>query len=158
MLLVSMTRTGKIVLGFGLATFFALGLCIWSLSTSVGKISINGTELDVLIAERALAQRKGLGGYTQEGLKPHDGMLFVFSDSEVRTFWMKGMQFNIDILWIADGRIVAIDRDVQAPYSRSDEPERVTSSPLEVDAVLELPAGKVAEYGLVEGMNMKILE
>jgi uncharacterized protein len=157
MLLVSMTRTGKIVLGFGLVAVFALGVCIWSLSTSVGKISINGTELTVRLAEHSLAQKKGLSGYTEETLH-EDGMLFVFSESEVRTFWMEGMQFNLDILWIADGHIVAIDRNVQAPYSRSEEPERVTSSPLEVNAVLEFPAGKVAEYGLVEGMNMKILE
>ncbi len=130
----------------------------WSFNTSEGTVVINGTELNVLIAEHALAQKKGLGGYTQESLEPHDGMLFLFSDSDVRTFWMKGMKMNLDVLWIGNGRILAIDRDVRAPLSRSDEPERMTSSPLAVQAVLELPAGSVEEFALMEGMMVTLPE
>jgi uncharacterized protein len=150
-----MTLTFKMVSFLVVIGVFVLGFCAWSLSTSVGKISINGTELSVRIAEHVLAQKKGLGGYTEESLQ-EDGMLFVFSDDEVRTFWMKGMKMDLDILWIRDGKIVAIDRTVQAPYSRADEPERATSSPLLVDMVLELPAGKAEEYGLLEGMRVGV--
>lgn len=150
-----MSRTSNIVAAFIAALLLLLGVVVWSLGTSVGKISFNGTELTVRIAERPLAQKKGLGGYTEASLE-EDGMLFVFSNDEVRTFWMKGMRFDLDILWIADGRVVAIDRDVHAPFSRSEEPEQVTSAPLKVDAVLELPAGKAEEYGIVEGMEAVI--
>lgn len=130
----------------------------WSLDTSEGRVVINGTELNVLIAERVFAQQRGLSGSTEERLEPHDGMLFVFSDSEVRTFWMKGMKMDLDVVWIGNGRILAIDRNIQAPLSRSDDPERMTSSPLLVDMVLELPAGGVEEFGLVEGMSVTLPE
>lgn len=146
-----------IVVLAGIVAIVALVIA-WSLNTSEGKVVINGTELNVLIAERALAQKKGLSGYTEESLEPYDGMLFVFSDTEVRNFWMKDMKMDLDVLWIGNGRILAIDRDVQAPYSRFDEPERMTSSPLMVDMVLELPAGGVEELGLIEGMNVTLSE
>lgn len=130
---------------------------IWSLYTSVDTVSINGAELTVRVAERTLAQKKGLSGYTEDSLA-EDGMLFVFGESKVRTFWMKDMDMDIDVLWIADGKIVAIDRNVRAPFSRSEEPRKVTSSPLEVDAVLELPAGGTEEFGIIEGMKVVLPE
>lgn len=151
-----MTKKIAVIIA-GIVAVVAL-VSAWSLNTSEGIVVINGTELRVLVAEHALAQKKGLGGYTEESLEPHDGMLFVFSGSEVRTFWMKGMKMDLDVLWIGNGRILAIDRDVQAPFSRSEDPERMTSSPLMVNAVLELPAGSVEEFGLVEGMSVTLPE
>lgn len=148
-----MTLKLKIVsLLVGIAVL-VIGVCVWSLHTSVGTMSINGTEISVRIAERTLGQKKGLSGYTEESLV-EDGMLFLFDDPKVRTFWMEGMKMNLDILWISGGKVVAIDRDVQAPFSRADEPEQVTSKPLLVDAVLELPAGDVEEFGIIEGMSV----
>jgi uncharacterized protein len=134
-----------------------IGVCIWSLHTSVGIMRVNGTELTVRIAERSLGQKKGLAGYTEESLV-EDGMLFIFNKPSIRTFWMKGMKMNIDILWIFNGKVVAINRNVQAPFSRASEPERVTSNPLLVDMVLELPAGGAEELGLIEGMSVVLPE
>jgi uncharacterized membrane protein (UPF0127 family) len=153
----NMTMKQKILAGSMLLLVSVAGFIAWSFQTSVERISINGTEFTVRVAERPFAQKKGLSGYTEESLQ-EEGMLFLFSESKVREFWMRGMEFDLDILWIADGKIVAIDRDVDAPYSRNDEPERATSSPLKVNAVLELPAGKADELGLVEGMTMVVLE
>lgn len=148
-----MTMKEKIIGVLVGVAIVVLGAVFWSFQTSVETVAINGTELTVRVADRTFAQKKGLSGYTEESLR-EEGMLFVFSQQKVREFWMKGMQFDLDILWIADGRVVAIDRGVKAPYSRTDEPERATSNPLKVDAVLELPAGKAYELGLVEGMEM----
>lgn len=134
-----------------------IGVAAWSLRTSVDTISINGTELTVRIAESALAQKRGLSGYTEDSLA-EDGMFFVFSDSKVRTFWMKDMKMDLDIVWIANGKIVAIDRDVRAPFSRAETPEKVTSNPVPIDAVLELPAGGADEFGIVEGMLVVLPE
>lgn len=154
---VSMTLKMKIVsLLVGIAVL-VIGVCVWSLHTSVGTVSVNGTELTVRIAEYTLGQKKGLAGYTEESLA-EDGMLFLFDEPKVRTFWMKGTKMDLDVLWISGGKIVAINRDVQAPFSRAEEPEQVTSSPLLVDAVLELPAGGVEEFGIIEGMLVVLPE
>lgn len=152
-----MTLKLKIVsLLVGIAVL-VIGVCIWSLHTSVGKMSINGTEISVRVAEGTFAQKKGLAGYTEESLA-EDGMLFLFNEPKVRTFWMKGMKMNLDILWISEGRVVIIDRNVPAPLSRTHEPKQVSSAPLFVDAVLELPAGGAEKFGLVEGMAATFLE
>ena len=41
--------------------------------------------------------------------RPGTGMLFVFPDASPRSFWMKGMRFCLDIIWIEDGIIAAGD-------------------------------------------------
>ncbi len=145
------------VTALAVGALIVIGWCMWSLQTSVGTMSINGTEISVRIAERALGQKKGLSGYTEESFK-EDGMLFLFSESNVRTFWMKDMNFNLDILWIENGKVVAMDRNVPAPFSRTDAPAQVSSNPLAVNAVLELPAGRAEELGLVEGMSVVLSE
>lgn len=150
-----MNLSSKIIAAFLLLLFFVGGVAVWSLHTSVHTISVNGTELSVLVADHALGQKKGLGGYTEKSLL-EDGMLFRFSDGEIRTFWMKGMKFDLDIVWIANGRIVAIDRNVPAPLSRSETPAEVSSRPLSVDMVLELPSGGASRFGIVEGMSLEV--
>jgi len=43
------------------------------------------------------------------------GMLFVFPKEDKYAFWMKNMQFNLDMLWIgSDGKIVYTAKDVPA--------------------------------------------
>lgn len=152
-----MTLKLKIVSFLVGVAIIVIGISGWSLRTSVDTISINGTELIVRVAEGTLAQKKGLSGYTEDSLA-EDGMLFLFSESKVRTFWMKGMKMDLDIIWIANGRIVAIDRDVQAPFSRAETPEEVTSHPLPINAVLELPAGGAEAFGIIEGMLVVLPE
>ncbi len=51
-------------------------------------------------------QRRGLGYRDQ--LKTNQGMLFVYDNPGVRSFWMKGMRFAIDIIWLRQGKIVLI--------------------------------------------------
>ncbi len=145
---------------FRFYTIFALG--VFGILVGLGfmthvpqrVISINGQEMTVLLADRAYTQRKGLGGYSLEELAPRDGMLFTFSSQEERFFWMKNMEFPLDIVWIREGRIVAIDRNIQPPLTEHTDPEKVTSAPLRVDMVLEVPAGTLEKYGISEGMTL----
>ena len=146
----------KIGIAFLVLFVLGVGCWVWGRQTSVHTVSINGTELTVRVADHFFAQKKGLSGYERDALQ-EDGMLFRFSGAKVRTFWMKDMLFDLDVLWIADGRIVAIDRNVTAPLSRMDYPHTVSSNPLNVDAVLELPAGGATAFGIVEGMAVEVL-
>src|SRR5688572_22668259 len=115
-----------------------------------------GGELEVLVADNAIEHQKGLSGTRLETLDA-DGMLFVFGDQEERVFWMKGMNYDLDFLWIADNKIVKIDRFIEAP-SPGEEPISVYSRPFEVDMVLELPAGRANELGLLEGHVIEVVE
>jgi uncharacterized protein len=110
--------------------------------------------LSVRVADNAWERKRGLSGYKLTDLEA-DGMLFVFPDQEVRHFWMKGMQFPLDVVWIKDGKIVGVDRDIPAP-AKGEEPVRMSSQPVSVDMVLELPAGDAQKYGFTAGMVWEI--
>jgi len=111
-----------------------------------GRVSVS-IELALTVEEQA----KGLGG--RKGLRKGSGMLFLFKGKEPRSFWMKGMHFPIDILWIVDGRIVAIERRVPPP-----KPGRPLETYVhEADMVLEVPSGFSERHGIQVGSTVKIL-
>lgn len=118
------------------------------------QIEILGEQVNLLIANNLLEQKKGLSN-TQVASLGADGMLFVFADKQQRTFWMNQMNYNLDVLWIADNKIMKIDRNVPAPKS-GEEPAKMYSRPFEVNMVIELPAGGVDKFGFVEGQVVEI--
>ena len=101
--------------------------------------------LEALVADTFQSRAIGLSG--RSSLKDNEGMLFVFDTSEYHGFWMKDMNFSIDILWIGDDyRINTILSGVK--------PESFPEVYLPKAAsrhVLELPAGTSARYGLKIG-------
>ena len=80
-------------------------------------------------------------------------MLFVFEKRKLRRFWMKDMQFPLDIIWLDNHRIVHINHNVK--LANSAEQLEVMTSPLPVNFVLEIAAGKAAKLQLKTGQNMK---
>ncbi len=75
-------------------------------------VRIAGQSIKVDLALTAVEQQKGLGG--RNGLKENEGMLFVFDQPGKYYFWMKGMNFPIDIIWIGeDMKVVYIKKNAQ---------------------------------------------
>jgi len=95
-------------------------------------------ELAVTIAE----QSRGLG--YRDGLAWGSGMYFPYDRPGFYTFWMKGMRFPIDIVWIRNGRIVDLHQDV--PFEPGGNGPTLRPRQI-VDAVLEVPAGYAAASG-----------
>lgn len=104
---------------------------------------LEGESLQVEIVNTPKSIEDGLGG--QEGLET-DGMLFVFNRPTTPIFWMKGMLFPIDIVWISDGKIVGIESNAQPPEAgeTTDQLERF-SAPQSVDMVLETAPGRLEQ-------------
>ena len=49
----------------------------------------------------------------RESMDYDDGMLFVFEEEGIHSFWMKNMKFSIDMIWMdSEGRVVHIERSV----------------------------------------------
>lgn len=90
----------------------------------------------VEIAQAAEQQRDGLSG--RDHLPPGTGMLFRFGSHSPQQVWMAGMNFPIDIAWIADGKITAID--TLSTCTTAEDACRRWSSPGPVDCLLEVPA------------------
>ena len=98
-------------------------------------IRLKDIPLEVSIAQTPEELQRGLSG--TKSLPPNQGMLFVFPKSDTYSFWMKDMQYSIDIFWLADnGRIVYMAQGV----SPESYPATYRSS-VPVRYVLELPAG-----------------
>lgn len=93
-------------------------------------------------AELASTQEQITQGLSyRESLAKNKGMYFMFSNTGFYTFWMKGMKFPLDIIWIDRGQVVGIEKFAPVP-----EGDKVASfrSPTQVTNVLEVNAG-VAE-------------
>ena len=87
---------------------------------------------------------RGLSG--RDSLVPGRGMLFAYEAPAWPLIWMQGMRFPLDILWIRDGRVVAMVKEAKPP-TPGELPQ--TFTPLEaVHYVLEVPAGFVDRYGV----------
>ncbi|HIF93569.1 MAG TPA: DUF192 domain-containing protein [Myxococcales bacterium] len=99
-------------------------------------IEIKGRRVSLDVVDTPRSQGKGLGG--RDSLAWHHGMYFEYDRPAFYSFWMKGMRFSIDIIWLRDGRVVAIDANV--PYEKGGNGPTLQPGVL-IDGVLEVPAG-----------------
>jgi uncharacterized membrane protein (UPF0127 family) len=91
----------------------------------------------------------GLGGRQQ--LPPGSGMLFIMPNLEVQEFCMRGMLIPIDIIWLAQERVIGFHQNL------SPKDSGYFKSPGPADLVLEVPAGFVASAGLRIGDRLQRL-
>lgn len=93
----------------------------------------HGNRYAIEIADTQESWERGLS--ERDGLCAACSMLFVFPRAERYGFWMKGMWFPLDIIWVSEGKAVHIERHVD-PASRG------TFYPdVPVDRVIEVNAG-----------------
>jgi hypothetical protein len=106
-------------------------------------IKINGNELKIEIVNSSEKLSEGLG--ERDGLCDKCGMLFEFSEKERHSFWMKGMRFNLDIIWIDGNEIVHIAKNISHNSSETIMPE------VKADKVLEIKGGLADRIGIKAG-------
>jgi uncharacterized membrane protein (UPF0127 family) len=109
-------------------------------------VQIKNSLFMVEIADNAITQARGLSGRDQLG--KDEGMLFVFPNERTRSFWMAGMKFPLDIIWIKGNTVVGISRNL---HPATAENMQIASSPGAVDLVLEINAGLSDELGIQAG-------
>lgn len=140
----------KRCLGMTVMIFLFSGLChadpvapqVCHLDKCVGVEVVSNPE-DL---ERGLMYRKSLQKDT--------GMMFVFDKDDIQSFWMKNMNFNLDLVWISlEGRIVYIGQNIPAckedpcPVYTPDQPARY---------VLELNSGYTASHDWKVGDKLRL--
>jgi len=95
-------------------------------------------------------REKGLGGHAPLG--DRDGMLFIFDRPATYSFWMKGMTFALDMMWIEDGKVVHLERDVPPPTPGAPESAYPIYTPRSIARyVLEVNAGFAARNAIDVG-------
>lgn len=118
------------------------------------KIMIGELVIPVEVAVSDKEKNKGLG--YRDKLGDGRGMIFVFDHKDQYPFWMRGMRFPIDILWISGNVIVEITDNVQVPGNPEDTMRISIYHPqAPIDRVLELNAGAAQKYGINIGDEVR---
>jgi len=106
------------------------------------EVTIGIHRIEVEVADTPERMSRGLSGRSR--LAEGRGMVFPYARAERYGFWMQGMHFDIDIVWIRGDRIVDVSSRVphdppgDLPVYRPGEP---------ADLVLEVPSGTVERLG-----------
>lgn len=94
-------------------------------------------------------QEKGLGSYTEIGVQ--EGMQFPFEEPTWPTFWMKDMLFPIDIVWIAEGRVLGVVENIDPQIGVTEADLKLYDPPDFIDSAIELHAGAVKKFNIKVG-------
>jgi uncharacterized membrane protein (UPF0127 family) len=140
--------TWLVVVAFGAL----VGACSRDPASATPTIKIRSDIVRVDVARTPEERARGLGGRTS--LAPGAGMAFPFDKPGRPRFWMAGMYFDIDIVWIRDSRVVDFSERLPHPPPELDPltaglPEYRPREP--ADLVLEVPAGTVHALGWERG-------
>ncbi|OGD67316.1 hypothetical protein A2442_00930 [Candidatus Campbellbacteria bacterium RIFOXYC2_FULL_35_25] len=100
---------------------------------------INNSSFRISIADTALERARGLSN--KISLPKEEGLLFVFNEIGVYHFWMKDMNFPIDIIWIGEDYKIVYIKENALPESY---PEKFNPNQPAL-YVLEINAGMVSE-------------
>ena len=111
----------------------------------------------VEVAADSETRIRGLSG--RPSLNSGTGMLFIFENSERFRFWMREMEFPLDIVWISSGCVVVdISVDVPVPDPETPLNDLPRYSPEGTARyVLEINGGEAATLGLGAGDQVQFL-
>jgi uncharacterized membrane protein (UPF0127 family) len=110
-------------------------------------LKIGNALVGVEIADEPGEITQGLSG--REKLEEDEGMLFELGREREARFWMREMNFDLDMIWIRDGEVIGFTEDVPKPEPDQKLEDLPTySSEGLVDRVLEVNAGWVKRNGI----------
>ena len=111
------------------------------------QVTVKDLAIKAKIADEPKEQQTGLADYSSLGLD--EGMIFVFDQSKRHTFWMKDMDFAIDIIWIDEAKKI-VDIAPNVPPEPNKNEKELTRYKPKSDAkyVLEINAGISALHNL----------
>ncbi|MHC4990514.1 MAG: DUF192 domain-containing protein [Planctomycetota bacterium] len=125
-------------------------------------IAIGGETFKLELAVDAAQRQKGLMG--RRSLDRHGGMIFVFPDLRMRSFWMYDCLIDIDLLYLDEkGTVLAMHRmRAEAPRGKGESVwdyetrlRRYTSR-RPARFAIELQTGSIDRLGLEIGQRLKL--
>ena len=93
---------------------------------------INQKKINIELAKSDADLEKGMG--ERDFLCRDCGMLFLFPRAGKYGFWMKGMRFNLDIIWVKDDAIVYIEKNIPYNSLKTYTPDALADKVLEINA------------------------
>ncbi len=101
------------------------------------KYLIENKNYCLLTASNQEQWQKGLMFYkNKKELKGADGMIFIFPEKQIRSFWNKNTYLDLDVYWIDENKVIG--KSFLPSIEKSKETITV-KSPKSVNKVIELP-------------------
>jgi uncharacterized membrane protein (UPF0127 family) len=101
-------------------------------------------KIDIEIADNEAERQQGLMYRTQ--MEDTQGMLFIFPETEMQSFWMKNTLLPLDLLFVNDQKEIVTIQKYAQPKSEQSIP---SSKPAKY--VIEVNAGFCDRYQIKEG-------
>lgn len=112
------------------------------------ELTLGGERFDLALATTPTARRNGLMHVAE--LPREEGMLFVFADTERRSFWMKDCLIDLDAIFLDErGRVVKVHEMTTPPPDATDFERYPSGEPARF--VIELNRGMASELGIEAG-------
>lgn len=115
---------------------------------TVSTVTINSATFRVEIARTQKEKEQGLSG--RRSLGTDGGMLFLFDKPSYYSFWMRGMKFPLDIIFVLDDKVVGVYENLQPASANDDNPPQYGSDVIS-DSVLEINAGSAQKNNIKVG-------
>ncbi|MBI2671974.1 DUF192 domain-containing protein [Candidatus Woesearchaeota archaeon] len=87
-------------------------------------------------------------------LEKNNGMLFIYDDENIRSFWMKNTLIPLDLIWINKNNQVVFIKENAQPCNESCD---IITLDKKAKYVLEINSGKIKELGIRLNEEIKIL-
>ncbi|HTE48328.1 MAG TPA: DUF192 domain-containing protein [Candidatus Paceibacterota bacterium] len=131
-------------------------------SRDIKQVKIAGQSIKVELAITPAELARGLSG--RKGLASDEGMLFTFNQPGRYPFWMKDMNFPIDIIWLdEDLKVIYIKKDARPElypetYGPDDVPTKIgIGAEVGTKYVLEVVSGFSEKNNLKAGDRAEFL-
>lgn len=119
---------------------------------SFAKISLDEKNYEVVLSQTNDEITLGLSYREEIGA---DGMLFLFPERRIPTFWMLEMRFPLDFIWIDGDTVVSLHQNVPHPMDTTARQDIAQVRPTQpVTAVLEVPAGFIERESIRIGTQV----
>ncbi len=149
----------RIIIIIVIAIILIAGAVVFFASRSSGLLSdkaqakLGDETFRLEVADSDKERQLGLSGKRSLGEK--DGMIFLFSEATTPAFWMKDMNFPIDIIFLNGEKVVSVFKNVPAPKNEEDPlPLYQPTGP--VDRVIEVKAGTAEKHSIDPGDTLTV--
>lgn len=131
-------------------TTLAIILFVFFQGNSTPKLRTESKTFVLQTATTEAQHEQGLSG--RSSLAPDEGMIFIYDQPAKRCFWMRDMQFPIDMIWLdANRRVTSI-----APDAKPESYPSAFCSEIPAQYVIELPAGEAARTNIAVGQTLQL--
>ncbi len=141
------------------ACLFVVGLIGKTIAVrlySVATVRMGGQEFSARVASSGAQREKGLSG--TDSLGKNEAMVFKFDSARQYVFWMKDMNYALDIIWVQNGKIIDIAPRVPPGIGLQDVDLPKYAPRLPASRVVEVVAGTADRLGIKIGDAVQIVE